>query len=148
MNTGVEAETMLAIDVGSVHTRASLFDVVDGRFRLVATGRAATTAGAPLLDISEGVRQAIDQVQAVTGRPLVDESENLILPASSSGAGVDMFVATASAGPKVRAVLVGMMPGVSMQSLRRLADTSYVEVVGEILLTDRRREEERRRGAH
>ena len=143
MNKGVEAETMLAVDVGSVHTRASLFDVVDGRYRLVATGRAATTAGAPLLDISEGVRQAIDQVQSVTGRPLVDESENLILPARSSGAGVDMFVATASAGPKVRAVLVGMMPGVSMQSLRRLADTSYVEVVGEILLTDRRREEER-----
>ncbi|MCJ7512680.1 MAG: glutamate mutase L [Anaerolineales bacterium] len=143
MNTGVEAETMLAIDVGSVNTRASLFDVVDGRFRLVATGRAATTAAAPLLDISEGVRQAIDQIQSVTGRPLVDESENLIMPASSSGAGVDMFVATASAGPKVRAVLVGMMPGVSMQSLRRLADASYVEIVGEVLLTDRRREEER-----
>jgi len=143
MSTGVEAETMLAIDVGSVHTRASLFDVVEGRYRLVATGRAATTAGTPLLDISEGVRQAIEQVQSVTGRPLVDGSENLILPASSSGAGVDLFIATASAGPKVRAVLVGMMPGVSMQSLRRLADTSYVEVVGEILLTDRRREEER-----
>jgi hypothetical protein len=38
---------------------------------------------------------------------------------------------------------VGMMPGISLQSLRRLADTSYVEVVGEIQLTDRRREEER-----
>ncbi len=52
MSAFQEAETLLAIDVGSVNTRASLFDVVDGRYRLVATGRSATTAGAPLFDVS------------------------------------------------------------------------------------------------
>jgi hypothetical protein len=143
MNPGFEAETLLAVDVGSAHTRASLFDIVDGRYRLVAAGRAATTAAAPLLDVSEGVRQAMDQIRAVTGRLLIDDSENLIMPATGTGSGVDLFVATASAGPRIKTVLAGMMPGVSMRSLRRLADTTYVDVVGEMMLTDMRRDEER-----
>ncbi len=138
-----DAETLLAVDVGSVHTRASLFDVVDGKYRLVATGRAQSTAGAPLLDTSEGVRMALEQVQAITGRTLVDESDTLILPTTSDGAGVDAFVATSSAGPRIRAVLVGLMPGVSLASGRRLAEASYLDVIEEIGLADRHREEER-----
>jgi hypothetical protein len=142
MNAVLDAETLLALDVGSVHTRANLFDVVDGRYRLVATGRALSTAGAPLFDISEGVRSALDQVQEITGRRIVDESEALILPATGSGSGVDVFVGTASAGPRVRTVLIGLMPGISMDSVRRLAASTYLDVVAEISLIDARREEE------
>ncbi len=142
MSAMLEADTLLAIDVGSVNTRACLFDVVDGRYRLVATGRASSTAGAPLFDVSEGVRIALDQVRAITGRRLVDESEALIMPATRDGSGVDLFVATTSAGPKVRTVLVGLMPGVSLESAQRLAASTYLEVVQEIGLMDRRREEE------
>jgi len=143
MSTMLEADTLLAIDVGSVNTRASLFDVVDGRYRLVATGRSASTGGAPLMDVSEGVRTALEQVQVVTGRKLIDDAESLIMPATSSGAGVDIFVATTSAGPSARALLVGLMPGISVESARRLAASCYLEVAGELGLMDRRREDER-----
>ena len=40
METILDADTLLAIDIGTVNTRASLFDVVDGRYRLITTGRA------------------------------------------------------------------------------------------------------------
>jgi hypothetical protein len=143
MSAILEAETLLAIDVGSVNTRASLFDVVDGRYRLVATGRAASTAGPPLFDVSEGVRQALEQVQSVTGRRLVDESEALIMPASGGASGVDVFVASTSAGPRARTLLVGLMPGVSLESARRLAASCYLEVAAELGLLDRRRDEDR-----
>jgi len=143
MDATFEADTLLAVDVGSVHTRASLFDVVEGRYRLVATGRSPSTAGPPLFDVREGVRIALDQVQAVTGRRLVDESEALIMPVTSNGSGVDAFVATTSAGPKVRTILVGLMPQVSMGSGQRLAASTYLEVVEEIGLMDRRRDEEK-----
>ncbi len=139
----VDAETLLAVDVGSVHTRASLFDVVDNQYRLVATGRSLSTATTPLLDISEGVRMAMDQIQTITGRRLLDDQDGLIMPSSSQGAGVDVFVVTSSAGPRLRAVLVGLTPGVSLESGRRLATSSYLEVVEEIGLADRRREDER-----
>ena len=143
MSSYLESETLLAVDVGSVNTRASLFDIVDGRYRLVATGRAGSTAGAPLLDVSEGVRAALEQVQTVTGRRLVDEGESLIMPASAAGGGVDVFVATASAGPRARTLLVGLMPGVSLASARRLAGSAYLDLVGELGLLDRRRDDER-----
>ncbi|TFH35540.1 MAG: methylaspartate mutase, partial [Anaerolineales bacterium] len=90
MSSVLDADTILAIDVGSVSTRASLFDVVDGRYRLIATGRAPSTAGPPLFDVSEGVRMALDQVQTVTGRQLLDESDLLIMPVTSQGAGADV----------------------------------------------------------
>lgn len=143
MSANIEPDTLLAIDVGSVHTRASLFDVVEGRYRLVAAGRALTTAGPPLFDVREGVRIAIDQLQSVTGRDLIDDAETLIMPVTSGGAGVDICVATSSAGPNIKAVLVGLMPGVSLESGRRLAASTYLDVVDEIGLTDRRKEDEK-----
>ncbi len=141
MSTILEADTLLAVDVGTVNTRASLFDVVDGRYRMVATGRASSTAGSPLFDVREGIQVALDEVSEITGRPFFDESEALVMPTTASGAGVDAFVSTASAGPHVRTVLVGLMPGVSIESARRLASSTYLDVVDEIGLMDRRREE-------
>ena len=142
MSSLPSAEIILAIDVGSVNTRASLFDVIDGRYRLVATSEAQSTAGPPLMDLSEGVRLAMDHVQAITGRRLIDESDNLILPTTGFGAGVDLLVASVSAGPRVKTILAGLMPGVSMTSVRRLADSTYIDVVGEISLADNRKIEE------
>lgn len=143
MSTYLDADTLLAIDVGTVNTRANLFDVVDGRYRLIATGRAPSTAGPPLFDVSEGVRMAIERVQTITGRSLVDDSDLLIMPVTGRGAGVDMFVATGSAGPKVRTVILGLMPGVSRQSALRLADSTYLQVIETIDLLDQRKEEEK-----
>ncbi len=142
MSTNIDIETLLAIDVGSVHTRAILFDVVDGQYRLVATGRVPSTSGAPLFDISEGVRNVLDELKRISGRTFIDDTENLIMPVASASAGVDRFMATATAGPKVRTILVGLMPGVSVESVHRLAAMSYLDVVGEISLMDRRRDEE------
>jgi hypothetical protein len=142
MSSIPEAEIFLAVDVGSTNTRASLFDVIDGRYRLVATSEAQSTAGPPLFDISEGVRLAMDRVQAITGRHLVDESDALIIPTTGFGTGVDLFVASVSAGHRVRTVLAGLMPGVSMASARRLAESTYIDVVGEITLVDERRVED------
>jgi len=141
MSAILEADTLLAVDVGTVNTRVSLFDVVDGRYRMVATGRASSTAGAPLFDVREGMHVALDEVSEITGRPFFDETEALVIPTTASGAGVDAFVSTASAGPHVRTVLVGLMPGVSMESARRLASSTYLHVVDEIGLMDGRREE-------
>jgi hypothetical protein len=142
MSSESDIEIILAIDVGSVNTRASLFDVVDGRYRLIATSEVSSTAGPPLFDIGEGVRLAMDRVQNITGRRLTDETEVLIYPSTGFGAGVDLFVSSISAGPKVKTILAGLMPGVSMTSAHRLAESAYLDVVGEITLIDERRTEE------
>lgn len=142
MSSILDPESLLTVDVGTVNTRAMLFDVVDGHYRLIAAGRVPSTADAPLFDIREGVRIAIERIQNISGRKLVDEADMIIMPVKSDGVGVDYFAATTTTGPKVRTVLIGLMPGVSMESVRRVAAMSYLDVVEEINIMDRRRDEE------
>lgn len=139
----IDADSLLVIDVGSVTTRAMLLDVVDGRYRFLAAGEAPTTAGAPFHDIGEGVRLAIDSLQKITGRALVDADERLIIPSRGDGSGVDTCGALFSAGPPLKIVAVGLLEDVSLESARRLATTTYGKLVETISLNDRRQPEER-----
>src|SRR5512134_3592671 len=125
----VQTESILGIDVGTAVTRAVLFDVVEGQYRFVAAGQAPTTAEAPFKDIGLGVREAIDSLQNVTGSKLLSLDRNLITPSQGDGSGVDAVVATLSVGPSVKTVIVGLLQDVSLQSARRLAESTYSRVV-------------------
>jgi hypothetical protein len=141
--TDFHADTLLAADFGTATTRVSLFDVVEGTFRYVASGEAPSTIEPPYLEASEGMRHALADLQAITGRAMLDEASRLIMPATADGSGADVFVVTASGGPAVRAVLVGLLPDGSLESARRLAASSYISVLDTLSLGDRRREEQR-----
>ena len=136
------ADTILAVDFGTATTRALLFDVVETGYRLVGFGEAPSTIDPPYADASEGMRHALLELQTITGRNLLDESARLIMPASSDGRGADAFVATSSAGPAVRTVLVGLLPDVSLASARRVAASSYLNVLDTFSLGDKRGEDE------
>jgi hypothetical protein len=138
-----KAESLLAIEVGEIHTRAALFDVVNGAYRFLAMGVAPTTATAPYADIREGVRLALDQLAEVSGRRLIGENEQLIVPERLDGSGVDRVVATLSAGQPVRIAVVGLLEEVSVESAIHLAETTYARVVEVLSLNDRRKMEER-----
>lgn len=139
----IDADSLLLMDVGSVNTRAMLFDVVDGRYRFLAAGVAPTTAGTPFQDIKGGMRLAIDQLQNITGRTLLGEDGRLILPGTVDGVGVDTFAATLSAGPPLKLVVAGLLEDVSLESACRLAATTYSGVIEAISLNDRRKPEDR-----
>src|SRR6266498_755574 len=136
----VQNESILAIDVGAAVTRAVLFDVVEGQYRFVASGQAPSTAEAPFKDIGIGVREAITNLQKITGATLLGlQDNNLISPSQSDGSGVDAVVATISAGPAVKTVVVGLLSDVSLQSVRRLAESTYSRIVDTLDLSDHRR---------
>lgn len=135
----LEADSLLAIDVGEINTRAVLFDVVDGRYRFLGIGIAPTTAGHPFRDVGEGVRHALDQLQEITGRKLVGEDERLIIPSLANGSGVDTFVTTLSAGPPLKVVAVGLLEDISLESACNLATTTYAQVIETLSLNDRRK---------
>jgi hypothetical protein len=134
----VDADSLLTIDVGTVTTRATLFDVVEGHYRFIAAGQAPSSATAPFKDISEGVRQAVENLQAITGRKFIGDDHRLIMPAQE-GTGVDSFAATLSAGPALKTALVGLLSDVSVESVQRLARTTYARVVETIGLNDPRK---------
>jgi len=136
----VQNESILAIDVGAVVTRAVLFDVVEGQYRFVASGQAPSTAEAPFKDVGIGVREAITNLQKVTGAILLGPHDNnLIAPAQPDGSGVDAVVGTISAGPAVKTVVVGLLSDVSVESARRLAESTYSRIVDTLDLSDHRK---------
>jgi len=135
----VQNESILAIEVGTAVTRAVLFDVVEGQYRFLASGQAPSTAEAPFGDIGIGVREALTNLQNVTGSSLLGQDNDLIAPSQPDGTGVDAVVAVISAGPIVRTVIVGLLPDVSVQSARRLAESTYARVVDSLDLSDQRK---------
>ena len=134
--------SLLAVNVGASSTRAVLFDVVEGQYRFIASGQAPSTAEAPFKDVSLGVHQAIINLQAITGKTFLDQNSQLITPVQADGSGVDAFAATLSAGPALRAVVVGLLSDVSLRSAQRLAETAYLQVLETFDLNDQRKPDE------
>ncbi len=137
----VDVETILAIDLGSVFTRATLLDVVNGQYHFIASASAPTTVNAPYRDVSESVHVALDQLTEITGRNFADAEHHLILPSQTDNSGVDRLVITYSCGPELRIVTVGLLSDVSLESAHRLVETLFGRVVEAIGLNDRRRSE-------
>src|SRR5688572_3121523 len=135
----VTSNSMLAIDVGASNTRAVLFDVIEGEYRFVASGIAPSTAEAPFKDVSEGVRNAVTSLQKILGKNLLDESRGIITPAQANGSGVDALVITLSAGPAIKTVVVGLLKDVSLESARKLTESTYTRIMDAMSLSDQRK---------
>ncbi|MBN8657293.1 MAG: glutamate mutase L [Anaerolineae bacterium] len=139
----VTSNSLLALDVGAANTRAVLFDVIEGEYRFIASGIAPSTAEAPVKDVSEGARNAIQVLQNVLKKKLLDSSNSLILPSQPDGSGVDSLVLTVSAGPAVRTLVVGLLKDVSLESARRLTESTYARIMDTLSLSDQRKPEQR-----
>lgn len=139
MNSPIaEAQSILTLDIGTIHTRALLFDVVDDQYRFLGSSMAPSTYGAPFYDISEGVYQALHRLEESTGRVLLSESI-LIQPSQADGSGVDELVITYTAGPSLKMAVLGLLEEVSLESARRLASSAQTILVEAIGLNDSRK---------
>ncbi len=141
MTSVVDADSLLAIDIGSVNTRALLFDAVDGQYHFLAAGMAPSSWGAPFFDVGEGVHLAVSRLQEITSRPLLGSENRLQIPTQPDGSGVDRMVVTMSAGRDVQILVMGLLNDVSLDSARRLAATTYGSIVEAISLNDTRRQD-------
>ena len=134
----IDADSVLAIEIGTVSTRVILFDVVEGRYRFLGQGVVPTTIGAPFNDVSTGVKAALDQLHDITGRVLFNSEGQIVIPSQPNGSGVDACVATVSVGPPLKVVAIGLLEDVSTESAKNLASTTYAQVVETMSLNDRR----------
>lgn len=126
--------TVIAADVGSVHTRVLFFDLVEGQFRLVGRAQALTTAAPRGYDVGVGLRRALETIKEQTGRSFLTREGDFTLGDEFQ----NTFVATASGGRPMRAVLVGLMPEISLESGKRALASTVVEVRDTISLLDGR----------
>src|SRR5574341_2096202 len=87
LTTGAEMAAILATDCGSTTTKAILIQKVGGEYRQTFRGEAPTTVEAPFDDVTRGVLNAIQEVEELSGRRILD-GEQILTPAQG-GRGVD-----------------------------------------------------------
>ena len=133
-----KGNSLLAIDIGALNTRAAYFDVIEGGYRCIGFGQSPTTMNAPVRNVMIGVQLAIENLQAFIGRSLMDIEGHLIIPSRSDGWGVDSMVTSFSLGPTIRVLSVGLLSEVSIKSIDNLVQSTYASVVDRFTLNDPR----------
>lgn len=133
-----ETISVLAIEIGSVHTRSLLFSEVDGQYHFISEGIAPTSTFSPIKDLNEGLFQSVQSLQSSTGVILLDEDSHLIIPSQPDGAGVDRLVITFSAGHEIRVVTVGLLEEFSLRAANDLASSSTNRIVEQVSSNDQR----------
>ena len=110
---------ILATDCGSTTTKAILIERRGSVYRQTARGEAPTTVEAPFEDVTRGVLNAVQEVEELTGRTLLD-GDRILTPARA-GRGVDIYVSTSSAGGGLQMMVAGVVKAMTAESAQRCA---------------------------
>lgn len=110
---------ILATDCGSTTTKAILIEKVGEEYRQTFRGESPTTVEAPFDDVTRGVLNAIQEVEELSGRTLLD-GERILTPAEE-GCGVDLYVSTSSAGGGLQMMVAGVVMAMTAESAQRCA---------------------------
>ncbi|MEW6522344.1 MAG: glutamate mutase L [Bacillota bacterium] len=134
----MEIESILATDCGSTTTKAILIEKVSGEYRLIVRGEAPTTVEAPFEDVTAGARNAIREVEELTGKRMLSES-GVITPRQPDGSGVDIFMSTSSAGGGLQMMVAGVVKTMTVESAQRAALGAGAIVMDAIAVDDGRK---------
>lgn len=116
-----DIQSILATDCGSTTTKAILIEKREGVFRLIVRGEAPTTVEAPVEDVTQGVLNAVSEVQELAGRQILTDDGTAIIKPVTDGKGVDLYVSTSSAGGGLQMMVSGVVKTMSGESATRAA---------------------------
>jgi uncharacterized protein (TIGR01319 family) len=133
--------SILATDCGSTTTKAILIERRGGEYRLIARGEAPTTVEAPHEDVTQGVLNAVREIEEFTGRRLIVD-ERVHTPQEGES-GADLYVSTSSAGGGLQMTVSGLVLQMTGESAQRAALGAGAIVMDVIALNDGRRPHER-----
>ncbi len=114
-----DLNVVIATDCGSTTTKAILIEKKDEGYRQTFRGEAPTTVEAPFEDVTRGVLNAIQEVEELSGRQILD-GERIISPADGD-VGVDIYISTSSAGGGLQMVVAGVVLAMTGESAQRCA---------------------------
>ncbi len=115
-----ELNVIIATDCGSTTTKAILIEKNEkGEYRQTYRGEAPTTVEAPYNDVTRGVLNAMQEVEELSGRKILD-GEKIIHPASGN-TGVDIYISTSSAGGGLQMLVAGAVKAMTAESAQRAA---------------------------
>lgn len=133
---------ILATDCGSTTSKARFFKKVGSEYRFVASGEAPTTVEAPFEDVTQGVLNAIREIEELTGHRIL-AGNRLIIPSKSKTEGVDLYVTTSSAGGGLQMSVGGLVKSMTGESAERAALGAGAIVMDILAVDDGRTDYER-----
>ncbi|GAB4313324.1 MAG: glutamate mutase L [Candidatus Sumerlaeia bacterium] len=114
-----DLNVIIATDCGSTTTKAILIEKKGGEYRQTFRGEAPTTVEEPFNDVTRGVLNAIQEVEELSGRRILD-GETIIRPARGNQ-GVDIYISTSSAGGGLQMLVAGAVKTMTAESAQRAA---------------------------
>jgi uncharacterized protein (TIGR01319 family) len=134
---------ILATDVGSTTTKARLFHRKNDEWRFLVAGEAPTTVEAPYEDVTLGVRNAVKEVEELTGLDiLTPDGEGIVVPYNGER-GVDLYCTTSSAGGGLQMMVAGNVKSITGESANRAALGAGSIVMDVIAIDDEREDYEK-----
>jgi hypothetical protein len=119
---------LLGLDIGRINTRASLFGIVDGKYRLLGSQEASTSLG-PGVHVGKGAGEAMSALQRESEHVFLKAEGGLVMPASADGLGIDQVALTTSAGPWIKTVLLGLSQSGSLAAGRALVNSLPLDLM-------------------
>ena len=113
-------KVILATDCGSTTSKARFFRKIGREYRYVASGEAPTTVEAPYENVTLGVRNAVREVEELTGHKLLDK-DGIVSPSRGGKNGVDLYVTTSSAAGGLQMMVSGLIRTMTAESAERAA---------------------------
>jgi len=116
-----ELKYILATDVGSTTTKARLFHKNEnGEWRFLVAGESPTTVETPYENVCMGVRNAVREIEELTGLRILSEQGTVKRP-HEDGYGVDFYCTTSSAGGGLQMMVAGVISNLTAESANRAA---------------------------
>ncbi len=125
---------ILVTDVGSTTTKSRFFKKKEEGWRYIVSGEAPTTVEAPFEDVRMGVRNAIREVEELTGHKILTSLGEVIVPYDGEE-GVDLYCTTSSAGGGLQMMVAGVVKTMTAESANRAA-LGAGSIVMDILAVD------------
>ena len=124
-------DVIVATDCGSTTTKAIMIEKTPEGYRQTFRGEAPTTVEAPFEDVTRGVLNAMEELEDLSGRKIVDwDAVNdpnrdpklvpFITPADGKN-GVDIYISTSSAGGGLQMMVAGVVLTMTGESAQRAA---------------------------
>jgi hypothetical protein len=127
----------LVAEIGSLTTRVTLVDSVDGEARLIGQAEVPSTVEPPHENPTVAIIAAAEQIGEATGRILV-QGGSLVTPQTIERDGVDAVVAVTSAAGEMRVVVAAVSMDVSARSALRASRATYTTTLQVVTLDDTR----------
>lgn len=126
---------LLVAEIGSLFTRVTLIDQVDGESRMVGHAETTSSVEAPYQNALYGILEATAQISELTGRQLIRDGQ-LLMPQSGERDGVNQLVAVTSAAGTMALVITAIASDVSARSATHASRATYTALLQTVTLDD------------